>query len=76
MCSITREMVDQGVVIETQPHSFCAEASCLGLPPGHVPSQIGTDLGNGMPFFLQRFDDVGVHYSQAAGCVRLTVFND
>lgn len=73
MIKITREQVSEHSV-----HEFVAEASELGWPPGLVPREIMTDLGNGQNLLYRRSfpDNGGWAWTQANGCVTLTVFND
>lgn len=63
-------------VSQTEPMRFVTEASTLGIPPGQWPAEIQTDLGNGMPFQLQRAEGDGRLYKQVWGCITLVVLND
>jgi hypothetical protein len=77
MVKITRGLVEQGTVTETEVHRFVTEASTLGLSPGSFPALLETELGNGLPFTRQRTrPDGSVIYQQHFGCVQLVVFND
>jgi hypothetical protein len=71
----------------SQIHSFTAEASSLGLPPGKWPSAFlfAEFLGNGQPFYRtgyhfegneQERSLIAVDYKQHLGCLTLRVFND
>lgn len=65
------------LAIEVDAHKFVADASCLGIAPGAaLPRTIGTDLGNGQPFILQRVTAEVAEYRQDFGCITLTIFND
>lgn len=75
---VSRERVQ-----EHQVHRFTAWASELGLRPGQWPSTLTTDLGNGQPLYRSHValspdgtEVQSVCYSQALGCITLTVFND
>jgi hypothetical protein len=69
-------MITRAVVTEVRPHEFVTEASTL------IGNDFNTDLGNGQPFILSSIehdregDVVAWHFRQAAGIIRLTVFND
>jgi hypothetical protein len=60
-------------------HSVCqfsAEASELRWPPGVVPTQVSTNIGNGRDLILQGYDSEKFKYLQSAGCIEVTVYND
>ena len=62
------------------PKHFSCGMSVIGLPPGHFPGMMETDLGNGDPFYLDHaiYDGgyfVGVAYRQSGGC-RVSAFID
>lgn len=66
---------------ETRVHRFAAEASTLGLPPGHWPTRLTTDLGNGQDLVrvhvAMNGDDVAFcRYAQLLGCIDVNVYND
>lgn len=69
-------------VSEVEPHTFVTEASDLGLRPGEWPQFLTTNLGNGLRLVrsTKKLDADGdllwVTYHQAAGCIRLRIFND
>jgi hypothetical protein len=68
---ITRDMVSASDV-----HTFYADASDLGWPPGHWPNSVPTDMGNGQPFLLwSRIADYAL-YRQGNGVLVLRVWND
>jgi hypothetical protein len=75
-------MIRYGDVTESEVHTFTAEASSLGLPPGEWPVSLETEIGNRQPFIRtsRKIDADGdtmwVTYRQALGCVTLRVFND
>jgi len=71
-------MVDEFNTTEYRPHERSAEASELGLRPGHWPGKLHTNLGNGMPLMLSGSRDDGqiAIYHQANGCLKLAVYND
>jgi hypothetical protein len=65
-------------VFEHALHTFSAEASSLGLKPGQVPSEIETDIGNGLPLVFNRVastNEVFI-YRQELGIVQLHILND
>ena len=68
---ITRKMVDA-----MELHSFVAEASSLGWPPGKWPRTVETTLGNGLPFLLWSINDGEAIYRQSNGIIVLRVLND
>lgn len=77
------DLICQGMLVESEPHIFVAEASELQLPPGTWPAYIHVDgLGNGQPFVrtskkVDREGDIlRVRYRQALGCVDILIFND
>jgi hypothetical protein len=70
-----RPSVSSKQVTETKVHHFVADASDLRIPPGEVHSQLPTTMGNGRAFICTRCLPDRVVYKQAAGCIRLTVFN-
>ena len=78
----TRTEIHYGQATETKPHHFVLEASDLGLPPGHWPCAIATEMGNKQPFYFthdERNDEgelVAGHYKQILGCITLTIYND
>lgn len=63
-------------VREYETHRFSAEASELGWPPGEVPREIPTSLGNKQPFFAHSITPEKFVYRQSCGCIELTVYND
>lgn len=74
--TITRAMTENGMVSEMTPHHFVTEASILALPVGKFPKQIETEIGNGNPLVLNKWDGQEFTYTQSLGCVQLTIFND
>lgn len=69
--------------IERKTHEFVAEASEIGIRPGHGwPKTLETTLGNGQHFVAIEIardlnkDLCHVKYKQLFGCITLTVFND
>lgn len=74
--------IDRELLLETEPHSFCADASELGWAPGQWPTQFDLiSLGNGLPFMIVGRetcdgDLMFVRYRQANGIVDITIFND
>jgi hypothetical protein len=80
---ITKDLLaPSGVVVESGPHTFVAEASDLGMRPGEWPITIQTDLGNGLDFVIvdsTKDRDGGVlsvFYRQSGGCTTLKIFHD
>ncbi len=76
-----KHRIDYDSVTETSPHNFVADASTLGLKPGEWPRMLQTRMGNGQPFCRRANnipvnDLVSVQYSQAFGCLSLTILND
>lgn len=70
-----------GVATEDSIHSFSVDASQLRIPPGTLPTEIPTELGNGQPFIFLRWDrthpeEPTAVYRQYLGCIELTVWND
>lgn len=61
---------------EHHAHIWHADAAELKIAPGVVPEFLLTNLGNGLPFVLVRYDALEFVYAQANGALRLTVFND
>jgi hypothetical protein len=66
---------------EHELHHWTMEASDLGLPVGRWPTTIPTDLGNGLPFLMQRAERADgdlrwIDYRQCNGCLTLRIFND
>jgi hypothetical protein len=68
--------------IDDDPQHFACKASVIGLPPGHFPGMMETDLGNGDTLYIDGsiFDGsgnnfVGLAYRQSGGC-RVSVFVD
>lgn len=74
--------IDQVVQSDEDPNRFIVDASDLQLPPGRVPTQIATTLGNGQDFKLTniRRDEEGdlmwLDYHQVDSLLSLRVFND
>lgn len=72
--------IDRELLLETEPHRFCAEASELEWR--QWPTQFNVPgLGNGMPFLpthreVREGDLMFIRYRQANGCVDITIFND
>lgn len=73
--NVTREMIEDGTVITHSIHKYVTDASALRLPPGSFPNLIGTSVGNGQPFYLDRFIGEDAQYKQNCGCITLLVFN-
>lgn len=61
---------------EYEIHKLSAEASELGIPPGLIPMQLTTDMGNKQPFILTHRGNTAFYYRQGNGCLMLTVFKD
>lgn len=74
--TITHAMTQNGMVSEMSPDHFATEASMLCLPVGKFPKQIETEIGNGQPLVLNKWDGREFTYTQSLGCVTLTIFND
>jgi len=70
MNTVTRELVT-----ETDPLTFTTEASMLDIPPGRVPRELQTTLGNEQPFALVDWDAHSMTYRQRLGVLKLVVWN-
>lgn len=63
-------------VSEYEVGHFNVDASELGWPPGFVPRELTTSMGNKLPLELIRADGSAFVYQQLSGCIQLTVYND
>jgi hypothetical protein len=85
----TLEVSAANLLVETEPHQFCACASDLGLTCARIardgwPMLINVvpGLGNGMHFrpvsrcVSADGDLLHVRYRQSMGCVEIKIFND
>ena len=61
---------------EYPTHTWHAEASELGLRPGHFPTSIKCSLGNKLDLCILELDSHTATYRQTNGCITLTIFND
>lgn len=68
--------INREQVMEHTTFHFVGEASELGWSPGFWPDQVDTNLGNGNPLELKQIDEERALYSQVAGCIEVTVYND
>lgn len=69
------------VSYESGSGRYVTEASEMGWPPGKVPAEIPTAMGNGLPFVFEKEirmggETAGWLYKQSAGCLVLAVYND
>lgn len=63
------------------PLQFLADASEIGLPPGHWPEELETSIGNMQPFrrshiYTKEEELVEVVYEQPDSGATLTIIND
>lgn len=68
--------LDREDIAEIAVHTFWAEASALGLPPGCFPERLETNLGNGRPLIRRTLTEAGASYDQANGCIEVIIAND
>ena len=73
---MNKPKIDRDQVMAHTTFHFIAEASELEWSPGFFPDKVDTDIGNQQPLVLKECNSQMALYSQVAGCIEVTVYND
>lgn len=80
---MNRQIITHELVTETGNFRSCVEASTLGLRAGEWPAylDVAPGFGNGQQLVRKHHqirdgELVAVDYTQIAGCLTVTIFND